>query len=178
MTSITTDAAVATGGPRGSGRRKRQPGWFIPWLFVAFFGVVVAANGIMVYVAMTTYTGLETDNHYLKGLHYNAALEGARAQAERAWKVDLAFQSQAPRKGIVSVTLRDRYGNLLTGSVVKAAFIRPTSSNHDVALELPYLGDGRYGTDVEFPFSGNWDLRLTIDHSTGDYQNQQRVWVK
>lgn len=178
MTSMTTDAVSTTGGPHAPRGRKRQPGWYIPWLFVAFFGVVVAANSFMVYIAMTTYTGLETDNHYLKGLHYNAALEGARAQAERGWKVDLSFQSQAARKGIVGLNLRDRYGNLLNGSVVKVSFIRPTSADHDVTLELPYIGDGRYGTDVELPFSGNWDLRVIIDHPTGDYQNQQRVWVK
>lgn len=173
--SITNDGGTL---PAGNRRRGRQPGWYIPWLFVAFFGVVFSVNGVMVWVATSTYTGLQTEEYYRKGVKYNAALEGARAQAERGWKVEVSFRSPAERKGTIALSLRDRYGNLLTGSVVTAQLIRPTSAGHDVQLDVPYVGDGRYGADVELPLSGVWDLRIDIDHASGDWQNQQRVWVQ
>lgn len=178
--SLSSELGAAPGTPTGTRgpRRARQAGWYIPWLFVAFFGVVFVANGVMVWIATSTYTGLATDQYFIKGIRYNAALDGAREQRERGWKVDLAFQSQAERRGIVSLTLHDRYGNLLSGSTATVRFIRPTAQGHDFELALPYLGEGRYGTDLEFPLSGVWDLRLVIDHTSGDWQGEQRIWVK
>lgn len=173
--TVSTDTRSA---PFPGGRRARQPGWYIPWLFVAFFLVVFAANGVMIWIAMATYTGLETENHFVKGIHYNDDLDGARRQAERAWAVGVDFQSAAERKGTVALSLRDKHGNLLTGAKVVATFLRPTQAGFDQTIELGYLGEGRYGTDVEFPMSGNWDIRIRIDHSTGDWQDQRRIWVK
>ncbi len=158
--------------------RRRAPGWYIPWLFVAFFGLVFTANGVMVYIATSTYTGLETENHFIKGIKYNDSLDGARAQSERGWRVDLGFERTEPQKGIVAVTLHDKHGNLLKDSTVTVRFIRPTMQGHDVELELPYLGEGRYAMPVELPLPGQWDMRLTIAHATGDYQDQQRIHVK
>lgn len=159
-------------------RMPRQKGWYIPWLFVAFFAVVVAVNGVMMHFAFSTWTGLETEGHFLKGIRYNEDLAGARAQAERAWQVQAEFTSTEPRKGIASLTLRDKHGNLLKDAKVTVSLIRPTSQGHDVTLELPYLGEGRYAAPVELALEGQWDMRVEIQHATGDYQSQKRVWVQ
>ncbi len=173
MTAMTDDSPAP-----GRPARQRQRGWYIPWLFVGFFLVVFAANGVLVYIALTTYTGLETKNHFIKGINYNHALQGARAQAERGWQVKPDFVSTGERTGLVTVSLKDKHGNLLSGSIVSVTFYRPTAQGNDVDLTLPYMGDGRYGQNVELPLSGVWDLKLWIRHDTGDYQDQQRIWVK
>ena len=172
---MSTDVRNAP--PSRRGGRQRAPGWYIPWLFVAFFGLVFTANGVMVYIATSTYTGLETENHFIKGIKYNQSLDGARAQAERAWKVDLGFEQTEPLKGIVAVTLHDKHGNLLKDSTVTVRFIRPTAEGHDFEMELPYLGEGRYASPVELPLPGQWDIRLTIVNAAGDYQDQHRILV-
>lgn len=159
-------------------RGGRQPGWYIPWLFVAFFGVVIAVNAVMMHFAFSTWTGVQTEQHFIKGIKYNEDLAGARAQAERGWKVEPEFTATDALKGIVAVTLHDKHGNLLQGAKVKVAFIRPTSQGHDVRMDLPYLGEGRYGAPVELSLPGQWDLRVEIEHSTGDYQDEKRLWVK
>jgi nitrogen fixation protein FixH len=41
----------------------RRSRW-IPWAFVAFFGVVLAANAIMIVIAITTWPGLQTQQAY------------------------------------------------------------------------------------------------------------------
>ena len=64
---------------------------WIPYAFVAFFGVVLLANGTMIGLAFATWTGLETEGAYQKGLAYNRVLDRARAQAALGWRVDLAF---------------------------------------------------------------------------------------
>lgn len=175
MTSTAGNRPSTGPSPRRSGR---QPGWYIPWIFVAGFAVVISVNGVMLHYALSTWTGVETTDHFLKGIRYNQDLAGARAQAERAWKVEAGFAQTDPLKGIVSVTLHDKYGNLLKDAKVKVSFIRPTSEGHDRTVDLPYLGEGRYGMPVELPLHGQWDMRLVVEHATGDYQDEKRIWVK
>lgn len=172
---MTSDAGHRLSPKRTPGR---QPGWYIPWLFVGFFAVVVAVNGVMLHFAFSSWTGVQTEQHFIKGIKYNEDLAGARAQAERGWKVETAFESTDPQKGIVSLTLHDKHGNLLQGAKVAVTFIRPTSQGHDLSMELPYLGEGRYAAPVELSLPGNWDLRIAIEHATGDYQDEKRIWVK
>jgi len=55
----------------------------IPWYFVIFFLVLFIVDGIFVYLATSTHTGVVTENAYEKGLRYNEVIERARA-AEKA----------------------------------------------------------------------------------------------
>jgi nitrogen fixation protein FixH len=159
-------------------RAPRQKGWYIPWIFVGLFLVVAAVNGVMIHFAFSSWTGLQTEEHFLKGIKYNQDLAGARAQAERGWQVNADFTSTEPLKGLASLTLRDKNGALLEGATVKIWLIRPTSAGHDVSMDLPYLGDGRYAAPVTLSLEGQWDMRVEIQHSSGDYQSQKRVWVQ
>lgn len=159
-------------------RMPRQKGWYIPWIFVGLFLVVAAVNGVMIHFAFSSWTGLQTEEHFLKGIKYNQDLAGARAQAERGWQVNADFTSTEPLKGLASLTLRDKNGALLDGATVKIKLIRPTSVGHDVTMDLPYLGEGRYAAPVTLTLEGQWDMRVEIQHASGDYQNQKRVWVQ
>ena len=52
---------------------------------VAFFGVMLVANGIFVYYALETFAGGDTSDPYRKGMHYNETLAEAARQDERGW---------------------------------------------------------------------------------------------
>ena len=43
----------------------------IPLYFVAFFVFIAIMDGIFVYLATTTHSGVVTENAYQKGLNYN-----------------------------------------------------------------------------------------------------------
>ncbi len=58
-------------------RAPRQKGWYIPWIFVGLFLVVAAVNGVMIHFAFSSWTGLQTEEHFLKGIKYNQDLAGA-----------------------------------------------------------------------------------------------------
>jgi nitrogen fixation protein FixH len=174
--SMSTDAGNRL--TPNTARSGRPRGWHIPYLFFAFFGVVIAVNGIMLYFALSTFNGLETEDHFIKGIKYNQDIAGAKAQAERAWKVDLAFDSPEPGKGKVSLNLHDKHGNLLKDAKVRVKFIRPTMQGYDRTIQPEYAGDGRYVMALDLPLAGIWDMRTVIEHATGDFQDQQRVWVK
>jgi nitrogen fixation protein FixH len=84
---MSANATLGTsGGDAGSTRpaRTRRPGWWIPWIFVGFFAVTIAVNGTMVWFAMHSWTGLETEHHWQEGIAYNSAIRGARARRKPA----------------------------------------------------------------------------------------------
>lgn len=160
-----------------SGGEPERKSLWIPYAFFGAFLFVVAVNGVMIYFAVTTFSGVETENHYIKGIKYNAALEGQRAQTERGWKVGLDFVSPEPLKGRVSLNLRDKEGNLLREATATLRAVRPVTAGHDFDIELSYLGEGRLAAEPVFPLPGVWDLKLNVVHATGDYQEVKRIWV-
>jgi nitrogen fixation protein FixH len=161
----------------GGGKKQRAPGWWYPYIYVAAFLLVVAVNGLMIYFAMSTYNGLETENHFIKGIKYNSALEGARQQQARGWTVRLDFQAPGQRAGRVALNMRDKDGNLLREAQVTVRAVRPVAAGHDFDIEMSYLGEGRWGGEGTFPLAGVWDLKLKVDHASGDYQEVKRIWV-
>lgn len=173
MSSQSQTSSASGGSPR-----RRQPGWWFPFIYVAAFLVVIAVNGTMVYFAMSTDAGLETENHYIKGIRYNAALEGARRQEARGWRVELDFQSPETRRAQINLTLSDRDGAPLRGAQAVLRAVRPVAKGHDFDIPLTPQGDGRLVGEAEFPLSGVWDVKVRIDHPDGDYQDVKRVWVK
>ena len=52
------------------------------WL-AGFFGVMIVANGIFLYFAITTFSGLDDASSYRAGRNYSGELAAAAAQAER-----------------------------------------------------------------------------------------------
>ncbi len=152
-----------------------MPGHWVPWAFVAFFAVVVAANGILVFVALDTWSGLETERSYEKGLAYNRTLAASRAQEELGWRVELDFAGKGERRGSLTASLRDRYDTAIARAEVEAAFVRPTHAGHDFTIVLPYVGQGRYNAEVVLPLSGRWDVRLRAVHQGHTYRMTRRV---
>ena len=149
----------------------RARGWWYPWIFVAGMAVVIVVNGVMVLFALGTWTGLETDGHYRKGLAYNENLAAARAQQERGWQVDLEF---AP-DGAVGVSFRDRDGVPLPDLAVQVLAVRPTHEGYDVAGELTHVGAGRYRGRLDLPLPGQWELRVHAFRGNLAFQMSKRV---
>jgi nitrogen fixation protein FixH len=158
--------------------KRRAPGWWYPWIFVAFFGLTVAVNGIRVFFAMNSWTGLETQHYWERGTAYNAAIEGARDQRKRGWQVAIDFNAADLKSAHLAVNLKDHAGNILTDARVTAEIVRPTSEGHDFTVQLSYEGQGRYTADFALPLPGQWDIRVVADHPQGDYQEVKRVLVR
>lgn len=159
--------------PPDSTREARQGRW-IPWLIVAFFAVVFAANGVMVYIATTTFTGLQTEGHYLKGLAYNRVLEAERAERSLGWRVTVQFESTGERRGRIVARAEDAAGVPLDGAVVVARLVRPTQGGHDLRVALAAQHGGVYAAEVELPLPGLWEIQTQIVHPSGTYRTAQR----
>jgi Predicted integral membrane protein linked to a cation pump len=159
----------------------RQRGWWYPYIFVGCFVLVVAVNGLMAYFATSTFTGLETEGAYQKGLAYNQNLASARAQEAMGWTVETRAR---PAEGVtgaqvdVAVSYRDRDGKPVDGLTVTARMIRPTAKGHDHDVTLKPLGDGLYGGVFTMPLNGVWDMDILARGDGVSYEHAQRFVLK
>ncbi|MEI8394993.1 MAG: FixH family protein [Rhodospirillaceae bacterium] len=157
---------------------RRLPTWLIPWLFVPPFLLMLFANGMLVYYAFTSFSGLTSKHASAEGANYNAAIAAARAQAERGWQVTSTFTNPHGLEGVVGVRLLDRESRPLTGAEVSVKVMRPTSAGADQVFPLKEIGNGQYQTEMMLRMPGVWDLSLMVRHPTGTWQKIERVMVK
>jgi nitrogen fixation protein FixH len=158
----------------GDGNRDR----WIPLAFVAFFGVVLAANGAMIWIAFATWTGLETEGAYQKGLAYNRTLAAAKALEALGWRVALDLSATSGRLARLELTLADRYDDLIEDAEVTVVFVRPTHAGHDLELVVPHIHAGVYRTEATLPFAGVWELHLAAQSGGDTYRLRQRIYLE
>lgn len=159
----------------------RQRGWWYPYIFVGCFVLVVAVNGAMAYFATSTFTGLETESAYQKGLAYNQNLALAKAQEQMGWTVDTQAKAVAGANGAqtdIAVSYRDRDGKPVEGMEVHALMIRPTAKGQDHQIALKPQGDGRYGGVFTLPMKGVWDMDIVAKGDGVAYEHAHRFVVK
>lgn len=151
---------------------------WVPYAFVAFFGVVLLANALMIWIAFATWTGLQTQNAYQKGLAYNRTLDEAAAQAALGWEVDLALAQAEARTLALELALEGPYGDLIEDAAVSAAFVRPTHEGHDRVVTIPHRYGGEYEAEVELPLAGQWELHLTIEAAGEVWRETRRLYLR
>ena len=154
----------------------RRSRWF-PYLFFAFFGVVLAVNGTMLGIAIGSWNGLHTTNAYQRGLAYNRNIEAAASQAALGWQVAARYEAADDGQGRVLLDLADRYGYPIGDAVARARLVRPTHAGYDRSATLQPVRNGRYAAALSLPLAGQWDLRIDIEAGGRRYQHQQRLYV-
>lgn len=142
--------------------------------------LVVAVNGVLLFLALDTWSGLETEDSYRKGVAYNRALAGAKAQAALGWTMDLAFVADGGggRRGDLTVRFRDGGGRAVTGLAVEARMIRPTHEGYDTTAALGHRGGGVYGAAITLPLSGQWTVRVHARRDGDIFQASHRIQVR
>jgi nitrogen fixation protein FixH len=161
----------------------RKSGWWYPWIFVGGFVVVIAVNLILLYSAVSTFSGLSRENPYEKGLAHNQTLEGARAQEKLGWKVASSIETlgetaQGGRRVRIGASFQDREGQPIEGLQVRAMFIRPAAEGHDQQTVLSNQGQGRYAAEINLPLLGLWELQLVALGAKSSYQTDERIQVR
>jgi len=151
---------------------KKSDKW-IPWYFVAFFVVLAILDGIFVYIATSTHTGLVTDNAYKKGLAYNQTIENYEAQKQLGWQTDIKLEQQD-----LTFAIKDAKGNAIEDADVVAHISRVTQAGHDFDVSLQYAENGIYKNNVDFPMKGQWDVSVVVKWKQEQYQQSKRIIVK
>ncbi len=144
---------------------------------VAFFGVMLVANGIFLYYALTTFGGGDTSDPYRKGLHYNDTIAEAARQDEQGWSAQLTYGADG---GALALTLSDREGRPVSGLHFSATASRPATDKSDIAARFSEAGTGTYQAELRLA-PGQWVVQLRSDELSRDggpaYRLKQRLFV-
>jgi len=146
------------------------------WL-VGFFLVVFTANGVMAYVALGTWGGLDTRDAYRKGIHYNDQIAAAEAQKRSGWTVRLRHRPATLRGDRIDVAVSwpDRD---LPPAAVAALISRPVTNVHDRKIILTKSAENIYTAPVELPEAGQWNVTILVSRPDGPiYQHRQKIFI-
>ncbi len=138
------------------------------WYFVAFFGLVVSVNAVMVTLAIRTHSGIVTEHPYEKGLAYNQVVEAEKQQEALGWKGIINYKNNA-----LFFDLRDQNNQAITPERTTATITRPTQQGMDFTIELKNTE-----TPVDFPAKGLWEVRVDAVHEGVHYQQSKRIVVE
>ena len=141
------------------------------FMLVAFFGVVIGVNLVMMKLAIQTLPGTEVDSAYSASLAYGKEIAAAHDQNVRNWHVDAQVQRSADGVAMLRVEARDDNGRPLSGLTFQGRFERPTDRRADQAVTLAETGTGIYSGNAALIAPGQWDLVLEGDRA------QQRMFL-
>jgi nitrogen fixation protein FixH len=127
---------------------------------LAFFGVVIAVNGAMTALAISTMPGTEVENPYRAGIAYNTEISAAHDQAGRQLRVSGHIDRDASGHASVNIEARDRTSAPLAGLAVTVRFMRPTDQRADRTVTLTEPQTGSYRGEAVDVSAGAWDVEI------------------
>ena len=142
---------------------KPLTGRMVLLLLVAFFGVVIGVNLVMMKFAIQTLSGTEVDSAYSASLAYEREIAAAHDQNARNWKVDAQVRRSADVGATLQVEAHDSGGIPMSGLKFQGRLERPTDKRADRPVGLTEVGRGIYRGTISEIASGQWDLVLEGD---------------
>jgi len=147
-------------------------GWHMLAVMVAFFGVIIAVNLTMAFLANRSWTGFVVQNTYVASQEFNAKAAAARKQAALGWSGDLTIRDGQPR-----YALADREGRPVALTAVTLKFMRPVDDREDQLVTLARDGDGTFTTDLRVA-DGMWLVEVAAEAGLeAPYRETRRIRV-
>lgn len=135
-------------------------GRWIPWIFVGGMLVVVVVNGVLIFQALTTFTGVSVGGAYDRGRTYNRVLHEAARQDALGWTLNARIEI-----GRIIVNARDAGGAPIQG-VLEAHLLRPLDGQR---VALPdTAATGRFMLELPELRAGLWEFRALLVSVTGE----------
>lgn len=156
-----------------SDRKQKQPceltgGKVLFWL-VAFFGIVLAVNGVLVRAAISTFGGVETLSSYKAGLQFEQEVGLVERQDALHWQVSGKLTRDGAGVAVLDVTARDAQGAPLAGLTADARLAHPADDRLDHVITVRSVADGVFHGAAEVQ-PGQWELIVDL------YRGDQRLF--
>jgi len=110
------------------------------------------------------FPGVISHDFQKKEALYNEYLQQVERQRERGWQIQKGWLSEpmVNKPTVFRVVVRTREGEPISGATVAGQFLRPSSSQQDVAFNLVERTPGGYETELKLPLAGSWNLVLRV----------------
>lgn len=163
----------------GITRPQGLTGRHVLFILLGFFGSIATADGLLVWSALSTWSGTEATNAYRAGQLYNGELAHARAQAALGWHVESTVERMADGLATVRVTIADPKREPVTAVRVTGTLQRPTDKRADHPFELVATAPGTYVAEVSGLPAGQWDLSIDVNQGANRvYRRITRVVLR
>ena len=147
----------------------------VPAAFVAGFSIVVAVNGLMIWLAVASFSGLYSDRPRDRGLRYNHVLADQRTRDALGWQIDVSWRAEVRQLHVVAWGAD---GAPLAGARVTATLVRPVEKRAPIGVELTEVAGGRFSVPLDMPVLGNWDADVVVEADGRRYEISRRLFVK
>jgi nitrogen fixation protein FixH len=154
----------APGGAPFTGRKMLK-------VMLAFFGVILLANGAMTFFALSNFRGTVVDSGFVASQDFNATRAAAEAQAARGWGMAVSAPGAMP---LVALTGPD--GAPLTGLRVRGAALRPLDERMDTPLAFIETAPGLYAAR-EALAPGRWRIALTAEGEGAPFRHSTPLMI-
>lgn len=147
---------------------------------LAFFAVIVVADAIMIYKAVSTFGGVDNANAYREGLAYNTRIARAERQSELGWSETTELLADPGR---LRVAMQSTDGRPLPDLRIEAVLGRPATNSSDALLRLFEVAPGVFEAPVGHePGPGAWIATVRAFQADGSatdpvYQTRRRLWI-
>ncbi|VAX25778.1 hypothetical protein MNBD_NITROSPINAE04-2669 [hydrothermal vent metagenome] len=131
----------------------------------AIIALVLAVNGYMAYLAVSSGPGLVSDDYYERGLSFTSrtALEHLSPRHEVAEGV-ISVSSKEPGSFLKIITLAPRYDKALPSGDAVIYLYRSSDATKDFSVPMSKSVEGEYSASVQFPLKGIWDIIVEINN--------------
>lgn len=146
-------------------RERRLTGRTVFFILVAFFGVIVAVNAMMLSLALDTMPGLTTASSYQASQRFNRDLAAARERDARGWAVEARADRDPAGVAAVTVSVREPEGALVERIAVSARLEHPARRTLDRPLDITRTGTGLYAGTAADVAPGAHDLVVEISRA-------------
>lgn len=156
-------------------RSFRVTGRMVMLSVVGFFIIVIGVNVGMAFIAVETFSGLQTEKPYENGLAFNREIKKSQEQAALGWRVEELIIRGADNVVDMEIAVRDEQAQAVKGLMISAIMKSPADYRKDCRSELIDDAQGKYR--AQFPCSaGQWDVEI-VARRGGDviYRSINRI---
>lgn len=141
-------------------------GWHMTGILVGGFGLVIAVNFAMAWLAISTFGGVTVENSYVASQQFNKWLDHAASEKALGWSATLA-RDQAGR--LVATTKE-----VPVGARVEAVARHPLGRLPDRTLHLLPRGGGVFVSTEALPAT-RWIVRVEISANGRLWRSESNV---
>ena len=129
------------------------------WLVVSIPASAVLMGAIMLYLAVSTFDGLVTDDYYREGLHINRSME----RDERAEAYGLSSLVAIDAGGGAVEILLEGGDGFAAPEIVNLRLFHATRPGLDLHIRVRRRDDGRYVAGTAKLAPGRWYVQIDAD---------------
>jgi nitrogen fixation protein FixH len=146
------------------------------FILIGFFGVVFAVNAYFMFAAISTHTGVVSNEPYRKGLTYNRRIAEDERQSNLAWRAVL----DPVGKGTLRLGLTDAAGAPVRNLSVNAVLSRPATADGETQVTFTETTPGSYEVDIAGLERGAWVVSVAASRPRETeiaFRLRKRLWL-